>query len=73
VARNPNDFSVNERVSHPVYGLGTISTIGDLHTVIMFDQNGRRKFVTSMVQLEHSDAAPPKKTRARTREPKAKK
>lgn len=71
MARNPNDFSVNQRVNHHVYGLGTISMIDDLHTIIEFDENGRRKFMTSMVRLEHSDAAPPTRTRSRAKKTKA--
>ena len=73
MTRNPIEFSVNERVNHHVYGLGTISMIDDIHTVIEFDQKGRRKFVTSMIQLEHSDVAAPERARPRARKAKPKK
>ena len=68
--KNPNAFAVNERVSHTLYGLGTIAEIDQRHTIIEFDENGRKKFVTSMVQLEHSLIAapdpPPKSSRAKS-------
>ena len=76
MAKDSNTFAVNERISHHVYGLGTISEINHAHTVIDFDENGRRKFVTSMVQLEHKDipapAPPPKPSRAKSAKAKAK-
>jgi len=72
VAKNVLEFSVNERVNHPIYSLGTISRIDEQHTVIEFDQAGRKKFVTSLLQIEHSDATAPVKKRT-VRKPKAKK
>ncbi len=69
MAKNSTGFTTNERVNHSIYGLGTISEVNDLHTVIDFDENGRRKFVTSIVRLERTDilapAPPPRKSRAR--------
>ena len=70
MAKNPTGFAVNERVHHPIYSLGTISRIDDQHTVIDFDQGGRKKFVTSLVQLEHSDVAEPVKRRSAARKSK---
>ena len=62
-------FGVSDRVHHSMYGPGTISEIQHGFTVIDFDENGRRKFVSSMVQLAPTDiAAPqaaPKKARAK--------
>jgi hypothetical protein len=52
-------FAVNDRVSHAVYGTGTICELNPRHTTIVFDEAGRKKFVTSMVQLEHSTTAAP--------------
>ena len=53
-------FAVNDRVSHAMYGTGTICELNPRHTTIVFDEAGRKKFVTSMVQLEHSSTeAPP--------------
>ena len=77
MAKNPSEFTVNERISHFVYGQGTISQIDDRLTTIDFDTNGTRKFVTSMVQLEHCDVPapepPPKKARAKKPTAKSKK
>jgi hypothetical protein len=73
LAKDSKAFGINERISHFVYGTGTISEMNPTHTVIDFDENGRRKFMTSMVQLEHSDVAapaPPVKTRSKTAKPK---
>jgi hypothetical protein len=71
VVRNGSEFSVHERVNHHIYGLGTISMTDDSHTIIDFDQNGRKKFVTSMVRLEHSDTAAPQRAKPRTKKSKA--
>ena len=59
MAKNSEALAVNERVSHETYGLGTIKEIGPARTTIEFDQNGRRKFVTSLVRLERSTVAAP--------------
>ena len=67
MAKNSTGFIANERVNHSIYGLGTISEVNDLHTVIDFDENGRRKFVTSIVRLERSDALPPAPPARRSR------
>lgn len=61
-----SSFSVNDRITHSVYGLGTIKELDERHTVIVFDEAGTKKFVTSMVQLEESSAPTPvKPARAR--------
>lgn len=59
MARNSEALAVNERVSHATYGLGVIKAVNSAQTTIQFDENGCRKFVTSMVQLERSTAAAP--------------
>ena len=56
-------FAVKERVSHFLYGPGTIMEIGHTYTVIDFDENGRRKFVTTMVQLEPTTVSAPEPVR----------
>ncbi len=61
MAKNPNTFSVNERIQHEDYGPGTITEINTLHTTIEFDQGGKRKFMSSMVRLERSDVAAPER------------
>ena len=59
-----------ERVSHFLYGPGTIVEVGSVYTVIDFDEAGRRKFVTTMVQLEPTTVSAPepaaKKSRSKT-------
>lgn len=60
-----------DRVHQPQYGAGTVTEANDRHIVIDFDEHGTRRFMTSMVTLEASDApAPVRATRAR--KPKAK-
>jgi hypothetical protein len=65
-----------ERVSHFLYGPGTIVEIGQTYTTIDFDENGRRKFVTTMVQLEPTTVSAPepvaKKSRAKSTKTTAK-
>jgi hypothetical protein len=58
VAKN-DALAINERVNHATYGLGTITAVNAAHTTIEFDENGCRKFVTSLVQLERSTVAAP--------------
>jgi hypothetical protein len=76
MAKNSGAFSANERINHSIYGLGTISEVNDLHTVIEFDQNGRKKFVTSIVQLERTSVPAPvlpvRRSRAKTTKSKTK-
>lgn len=58
------EFAVNHRITHPVYGTGTITSLDDHHVVIEFDEGGRKKFVSSIVQLEHTETpAPPVRKR----------
>jgi hypothetical protein len=72
MSKGAETFAVNDRVSHSEYGLGRISEVNPRHTTIIFDQAGVKKFLTSMVRLERSDApAPPKPSRSR--KPKAEK
>lgn len=67
MAGNASVFNVNERIHHQVYGHGTIRMVDDAHTIIDFDENGRRKFVTSMLKIERSEVAAPERTRAKPR------
>ena len=55
-------FPVSARVTHFLYGLGTIVEVKQPYTVIDFDKSGRRKFVISMVQLEATTIAAPTPT-----------
>lgn len=66
MSKNNPVFSARDRVVHSVFGLGTISDAGDRHTTIIFDESGTRKFMTTMVRLEHSSTpAPAKPTRVK--------
>ncbi len=75
MAKNSEALAVNERVNHEIYGLGTISEIGPARMTIEFDNDGRKKFVTSLVRLERSTVAAPappaKRARSRKAAPKA--
>lgn len=52
-------FSVDDRVTSPMYGEGTIRAVDEKYTTIAFDENGTRKFLTSVAQLERSNSQPP--------------
>ena len=51
----------DDRVSHPRFGPGVIIQVDARYTVIEFDEQGLRKFVTTLVQLERSDLPLPVK------------
>ena len=59
------------RIEHKVFGLGTIVEADDHHTTIDFDESGTRKFVTSMLKYQPSDAPPPEKPRRKKAAKKA--
>ena len=73
--KSPTTFAVSERVTHFLYGPGTIAEVAQPYTVIDFDNSGRRKFVISMVQLARTTivAPTPTATKSRSRATKAKK
>ena len=74
MSKSTTGFAVSDRVNHHIYGAGTIAEVLDLYTVIDFDKSGRKKFVTSMVQLEPTTTAAPvkpaPKPRSRAAKPK---
>ncbi len=59
-SKNPAAFVPKDRVDHSVYGLGTVVTVNERHTTIMFDAAGVKKFMTAMVELTRSDTPAPK-------------
>ena len=67
-------FRKDDRISHAQHGLGTIVDADVRYTVVSFDTDGVRKFVTPLVRLEASDvpapppAAPKRKRRSRSAE-----
>lgn len=69
--KTPEAFSLADRISNPTFGLGTIKQVDSQYTTIQFDEHGTKKFLTAMVQLEHTDV--PARTRpGRSSSPKAK-
>ena len=52
-------FTKGNRVTQPQYGAGTITSTDDHHTVIEFDQHGRRTFITTMVTLDATSEPAP--------------
>jgi hypothetical protein len=41
-----------QRISHAVFGLGVMSAPTGVHTMIHFDQDGSKRFVTSMLNVD---------------------
>lgn len=62
-------YAIGARVSQTTYGTGTITLVNEYHTVIDFDDHGRRTFATGIVQLEHSDTTAPEKPKRARRKP----
>ena len=72
-ARNKNGFGPKSRITHAVYGLGTVVAVSELYTTIQFDEAGTRRFVNSMVRLDSTDTPAPvravRKTKKKTAGP----
>lgn len=67
-------WAKGDRVVQPTYGAGTLVDVNEYHTVIDFDEHGRRTFSTRLVVLQPSDAPAPAGTstsRKRTAKKKA--
>jgi hypothetical protein len=59
-------WTKGDRVVQPTYGLGTLVEVNDQHTVIDFDEHGRRTFSTRLVTLQAtSEPAPARAARKR--------
>ena len=53
-------------MAQPTYGSGTLVEVNEHHTVIDFDEHGRRTFATRLVVLQATnDPAPAKAPRKR--------
>ena len=50
-------FEAGQRVSHAVFGVGVTSSSSDGHTVVHFDQNGSKTFVTALLEVDVLSAA----------------
>jgi hypothetical protein len=48
----PAGLEEGQRVSHAVFGVGVTTSTGGGHTVVRFDQDGPKTFVTSMLELD---------------------
>ena len=67
------NWSKGDRVSQPTYGAGTLVEVNEHHTVIDFDEGGRKTFATRLVALQASNEPAPHKTPTRKRAVKKKK
>ena len=56
----------------PNYGPGTLVEVNEHHTVIDFDEHGRRVFATRLVVLQATNEPAPATKPARKRAPKKK-
>ena len=66
-------WTKGDRVVQPTYGLGTLAEVNEHHTVINFDEHGRRVFATRLVMLQAtSEPAPAKAARKRATKTKTK-
>jgi hypothetical protein len=66
-------WAKGDRVVQPTYGAGTLVEVNEHHTVIDFDEHGRRTFATRLVTLQAtSEPAPTKTPRKRATKAKAK-
>ena len=66
-------WSKGDRVTQPTYGAGTLVEVNEHHTVIDFDEHGRRTFVSRMVVLQATNEPAPPKASTKKRAPKKKK
>jgi hypothetical protein len=64
-------WTKGDRVVQPTYGPGTLVEVNEQHTVIDFDEGGRRVFSTRLVVLQATNEPAPAKA-ARKRAAKAK-
>ena len=54
-------YRKDDRVSHSRFGPGVIVEVDARYTLIEFDEEGVRKFLTTLVQLERSELPLPVK------------
>ena len=53
------NWSKGDRVTQPTYGAGTLVEVNEHHTVIDFDEHGRRVFATRLVVLQATSEPAP--------------
>jgi hypothetical protein len=67
-------WTKGDRVVQATYGPGTLVEVNEHHTVIEFDEGGRKTFSTRLVSLQSTnEPAPAKAARKRATKAKAKK
>jgi hypothetical protein len=66
------NWTKGDRVVQPTYGTGTLVEVNEHHTVIDFDEHGRRVFATRLVALQATNEPAPNKA-PRKRATRAKK
>ena len=66
-------WNKGDRVVQPTYGAGTLVEVNEHHTVIDFDEHGRRTFATRLVVLQATNEPAPHKAPTRKRAVKKKK
>lgn len=66
-------WNKGDRVMQPTYGPGTLVEVNEHHTVIDFDEHGRRVFATRLVTLQATNEPAPNKPSTRKRSAKKKK
>jgi hypothetical protein len=64
-------WTKGDRVVQPNYGAGTLVEVNEHHTVIEFDEHGRRVFSTRLVVLQATNEPAPAKA-AKKRAPRKK-
>ena len=67
------NWSNGDRVPQPTYGAGTLVEVNEHHTVIDFDEHGRRTFATRLVVLQATNEPAPSKAATKKRATKKKK
>ncbi len=55
-------WAKGDRVSQTTYGAGTLVEVNEHHTVIDFDEHGRRVFSTRLVVLQSTNEPAPAKS-----------
>ena len=58
-------WNKGDRVQQPTYGSGTLVEVNEHHTVIDFDEGGRRTFSTRLVTLQATSQPAPSKSPAK--------
>jgi len=55
-------WTKGDRVAQATYGNGTLVEVNEHHTVIEFDEHGRKVFSSKLVTLQPTNEPAPKKT-----------